>query len=302
VDKKYLIVIVGPTAVGKTSMGITLAQQFNTEIISADSRQLYKQMELGTAKPSLQERSMAKHHFVDVLTIEQTYNAGQFADDALLLLETLFKNNSIVLVVGGSGLYVKALCEGMDEMPEISKEIRENLNREKLERGLGDLIEELKKSDPTYYDMVDLKNPQRVIRALEVIRTTGRPYSSFRNQTQTKRPFEIIKIGLELPREQLYDRINLRMDYMIRDGLFAEAEKLMPHRQHNALQTVGYSEIYGYLDGSYDKEEAIRLLKRNSRRYAKRQLTWFKKDELTRWFRPDQSSEIIQYIKNRLDI
>jgi len=302
VEKKYLIVVVGPTAVGKTALGISLAQHFKTEIISADSRQIYRQMEVGTAKPTVAERVSAVHHFVDILDLEEDYNAGRFADEALKLLDDLFAKNRVVMAVGGSGLYVKALCEGIDPMPSVPPLIREQLNQELKEEGLGPLVKELEHSDPAYFSEVDSGNPQRVIRALEVIRATGKPYTSFRVRKPVERPFEVVKIGLEMPRELLYAKINDRMDQMIKKGLFKEAEALFPLKDYNALQTVGYSEIFRYLEGAYDQEEAVRLLKRNSRRYAKRQLTWFKKDDKTQWFLPGQLSEIIQYLAGKLDV
>ncbi len=301
-NKKYLFVVVGPTAVGKTAMGIELAQHFQTEIISADSRQVYRQMELGTAKPDQVEMAAARHHFVNVMNIDNEFNAGQFEDEALQLLDNLFLKNDTVLMVGGSGLYVKALCDGIDEMPKIDPMIREKLNKQKEAEGLGSLVRKLAELDPAYYQIVDQNNPQRIIRALEVIESSGLTYSYFRTQKKAKRSFEIIKVGLELPREILYKRIDNRMDLMIEKGLFEEAAELFPKRHLNALQTVGYSEIFRYLEGEYDKEEAIRLLKRNSRRYAKRQLTWFKKDESTQWFSPSQFSEIIAYLDNQSNI
>ncbi len=280
-----LITIVGPTAVGKTAKAIELAQALNSEIISADSRQFYQEMKIGTAKPSPEELQKVRHHFVDSHSIHDFYSAGDFERDTLALLNGLFKTNSKVIMVGGSGMYVKAVCEGFDEMPEIDTAVREELNKDFLENGLDELLVELRSSDPEFYEVVDKNNHQRVIRALEVIRSTNQPFSSFRNNKPSKsRPFKNVKIGLDLPREELYHRIDHRMDQMIIDGLFEEAEALYEHKTLNALQTVGYKEIFGFMDGEYDKEEAIRLLKRNSRRYAKRQLTWFKADPEIRWF------------------
>ncbi|WMN06489.1 tRNA (adenosine(37)-N6)-dimethylallyltransferase MiaA [Marivirga arenosa] len=299
---KTIVILAGPTAVGKTSLSIELAKQFNTEIISADSRQFYREMELGTAKPSKREMDGIVHHFINSHSIHDEYNVGDFEKDSLTLLSELFLKHDVVFVVGGSGLYVKALCEGIDEMPKIPQELRAQLNDEYLKFGLEYLQNELQAVDPEYYSIVDQQNPQRLIRALELFRATGKNMTYYRAQTsKIERPFNIIKIGLERPREELYQRINLRMDQMIAAGLFEEANKLYPFKNLNALQTVGYSEIFGYLDGDYDKEEAIRLLKRNSRRYAKRQMTWFKKDTEFKWFSPIDENFIREYIKNSLN-
>jgi len=296
--RNLLVVVVGPTAVGKTAVTIALARHFNGEIISSDSRQFYKEMELGTAKPSEEEMERIPHHFVNSHSIDQNYDAGAFAQDAEDLLLALFQKNDVQFMVGGSGLYVKAFCEGLDEMPETDRVLREQLNIELKERGLEVLLEELKQSDPIYYEQVDQKNPQRVVRGLEVTRTTGLPYSSFRQGGAKKEhPFDILKIGLEMDRAILYERIDHRMDGMIEQGLFDEAKALYPHRDNNALQTVGYKEIFEYLDGHYDIDEAERLLKRNSRRYAKRQMTWFKKDQEVNWYEPNQLGEMIEKIE-----
>ena len=299
-QKKYLIVVGGPTAVGKTAFSIQLAQALQTEIISADSRQLYKQLDIGTAKPNAAELAAVPHHFIDILEPDTEYSAGQFERDALQLLDQLFQKYRAVVVVGGSGMYVQALYRGMDQMPEVPAYIRESLNQELQQKGLDVLAERLRQHDPQYWQEVDRQNPLRIIRALEVIQSTGQPYSSFRQQLYPVRPFETIKIGLERPREELYARIERRMDLMIEQGLFEEAERLYPYRQLNALQTVGYQEIFGYLEGQYGKDEAIRLLKRNSRRYAKRQMTWFRKDEGFRWFSPDGLEKALAFIYGQM--
>lgn len=298
--KKKLIVIVGPTAVGKTSISITLAKTFGGEIISADSRQFFKELEIGTAKPSSKELGLVPHHFINSHSIVQEYDAGAFELDAINLLNDKFKLHDIMFLVGGSGLYVNAICNGLDKFPAIDKSIREQLNIELVENGLEALALKLNEVDPDYALTVDLKNPQRVIRALEVCISTGQPFSAFRKSQKTERPFEIISLGLELERSDLYQRIDERMDQMIIDGLFAEAEQFIENQHINALQTVGYKEIFGFFNGQYDKEETIRLLKRNSRRYAKRQLTWFKKDPSTIWFHPDDSDRIISYIDGKI--
>lgn len=290
----------GPTAVGKTAFSIGLAKALQTEIISADSRQLYRQLNIGTAKPSPEELAEVPHHFIDMLAPDTEYSAGQFERDALQLTARLFRQYSTIVVAGGSGLYVQALVRGMDQMPLVPQGVRDKLNKELVERGLAALQMELKAADPAYWSAVDQNNPVRIIRALEVYRATGKPYSKFRVQQYPERPFNVLKIGLERPREELYARIDQRMDDMIREGLFEEAERLYPYRQLNALQTVGYQEIFYYLEGAYSREEAIRLLKRNSRHYAKRQLTWFKKDPDFYWFHPDQLAEALTFIELQL--
>lgn len=298
-NDKYLIVVVGPTAVGKTSVSIDLAKHYNTEVISADSRQFYKEMEIGTAKPSDEELAMVVHHFINSHSINEEVSAGSYEKLALAKLEDLFTTHNYVILTGGSGLYINAVTEGLAEMPEVPSDIRIQLNRQLANEGLKSLQQRLKMHDPEYYKKVDIDNPQRIIRALEVFEATGRPYSAFRKQSGSKRPFNAIKIGLTRPREELYERINLRMDLMISQGLFDEAQSLYPYKGHNALQTVGYKEIFDYYDGLYNQEEAIRLLKRNSRRYAKRQMTWFRKDESTAWFHPNQLEEIFQYVREK---
>jgi len=295
------VILAGPTAVGKTALSIHLAQRFQTEIISADSRQFYIETEIGTAKPSKEEMDGVPHHFINSHSIYDDYNVGQFEKDALKLLDELFGQHDVVFVVGGSGLYVKALCEGIDEMPAIPMEVRQSLNAEYQQYGIEYLQKKVKECDPEYYEMVDQLNPQRLIRALELYRATGKNMSFYRaREKQLDRPFNIIKIGLERPREELYERINLRMDQMIAEGLFDEAKKLYPYKDLNALQTVGYSEIFGFLDGEYDREEAIRLLKRNSRRYAKRQMTWFKRDDDFVWFSAEEEGEVNDYLESKI--
>lgn len=298
-----LVSVVGPTAVGKTSFGISLANQFDTEILSVDSRQFYQEMEIGTAKPTKYERDQAVHHFVDTLSVKDEYSVGKFESDALSLLGQLFERHEVVVAVGGSGLFFKAIWEGFDEMPEIKPGIRQELNDEYQEEGVEPLLKELSEHDPVYYDQVDRSNWQRVIRALEVIRSTGLPFSSFRKKNKSvERPFTNIKFGLDMEREVLFDRINKRMDLMIEEGLFEEAEKLYPYKEKNALQTVGYSEIFGFMNGDYDREEAIRLLKRNSRRYAKRQMTWFKRDPEIIWLSPDRIDQAIDLISEKVGL
>ncbi|MBB6612442.1 tRNA (adenosine(37)-N6)-dimethylallyltransferase MiaA [Pontibacter sp. Tf4] len=295
---KSLIVVVGPTAVGKTDLCVKLATYFQTHVVSADSRQFYREMHIGTAKPTPEEQQGIPHHFVDSHSIVEEYNAGAYEQDALQLLGELFKVHDTIVLTGGSGLYVRALCEGMDDMPETDPAIREQLTETWQAQGLEPLLQKLQELDPEYFAQVDKANPQRVVRALEVCLSSGQPYSSFRRSERPVRPFNIIKIGLTRDRTELYQRIDQRMDLMLEQGLLEEAKALYPHRHHNALQTVGYKEIFDYLEEKYDWDEAVRLLKRNSRRYAKRQLTWFTKhpDEYS-WFHPSQFQEIIEHIK-----
>jgi tRNA dimethylallyltransferase len=281
--QKNLIVVVGATAVGKTEFCIRLAQNLDTVIVSADSRQFYREMTIGTAKPSEAEQAAIPHYFINSHSITQDYNAGQYEKDVLVLLETLFQKHDQIILTGGSGLYINAVCKGIDEMPEISDEIRQYLNQRLANEGLAVLAAELEKLDKTYFEQVDKANTQRIVRALEVCLTSGKPYSSFRTQQPAKRPFSILKIGLNRPRPELYARIDQRVDAMIAAGLLAEAKSLYEFRHHNALQTVGYREIFDFLDGLYDWEECVRLLKRNTRHYAKRQLTWFRRDEEIVW-------------------
>ncbi|WP_192820504.1 tRNA (adenosine(37)-N6)-dimethylallyltransferase MiaA [Rufibacter sp. LB8] len=298
---RFLIVVVGPTAVGKTDFCVQLAKRFETEVISMDSRQFYKELSIGTAKPSLAEQAGVRHHFIDSHSILEEYNAGAFEQDALAVLNTLFQEKEVVVATGGSGLYVRALCEGLDEMPDILPGIREELTQQLDQEGLPALAAQLQEADPVYADQVDLQNPQRVIRALEVWLSAGKPYSSFRKQENARqRDFIIIKIGLNRDRADLYDRINRRMDLMLEQGLLDEVKLVYPYRAHQALQTVGYTELFNFLERMYDWEEAVRLLKRNSRRYAKRQLTWFNRDPEITWFHPDQAQEIMEFLKTKM--
>ncbi|WP_394351805.1 tRNA (adenosine(37)-N6)-dimethylallyltransferase MiaA [Pontibacter pamirensis] len=299
--QKHLVVVVGPTAVGKTDLCVQLAKHYHTEIISADSRQLFREMSIGTAKPTQEDQQGVPHHFVDSHSIADEYNAGAFGQDVLALLERLFQQHNVVILTGGSGLYVRAVLEGMDEMPDADPAVREALSRQYEEEGLQPLLDKMQELDPIYFAQVDKANPQRVIRAVEVCLTSGFPYSSFRRSEKLERPFNSIKIGLNRNRSELYQRINQRMDLMLQQGLLQEAKALYPYRAHNALQTVGYKEIFDFLEGKYDWEEAVRLLKRNSRRYAKRQLTWFTKhpEEYT-WFEPQQWQEIVACIDSEM--
>jgi tRNA dimethylallyltransferase len=294
-DKK-LIVVVGPTAVGKTSVAIQLARHFQTEIISADSRQIFKELTIGTAKPSEEELASVKHHFINSHSINEKYDAAQYGRDVLELIHQLFKKYDYLILCGGSGLYVKAVLEGFDDIPEVPEEVREELNRQYEQGGISWLQEKMKEIDPELFETIDQQNPHRLMRALEVKIGTGMSISSFRTKAKLQHSFSIVKIGLELPREVLNQRIDDRMDQMIRDGLFAEAESVFSFKNQQALQTVGYQEIFDFMEGKYDREEAIRLLKRNSRRYAKRQMTWFKRDSEIVWMNPVNIERIVELV------
>ncbi|MFD2515021.1 tRNA (adenosine(37)-N6)-dimethylallyltransferase MiaA [Pontibacter locisalis] len=299
--QKHLIVVVGPTAVGKTDLCVQLAKHYKTDIVSADSRQFYKEMSIGTAKPTPEEQQGVKHYFIDSHSIKEEYSAGTFEADVLTLLDKLFQEHDVVILTGGSGLYVRAVLEGMDEMPEVNPQVREELVGMYEKEGLQPLLDKLQQLDPLYFEQVDKANPQRVIRALEVSLSGGLPYSSYRKSEKQERPFNIIKIALNRDRTELYQRIDARMDLMLEQGLLDEVKSLYPYKQHNALQTVGYKEIFDYLEGSYNWAEAVRLLKRNSRRYAKRQLTWFNKNpEEYSWFHPQQWEEIVMFINEQI--
>jgi tRNA dimethylallyltransferase len=295
--QRKLIVVAGPTAVGKTPVAIELARVFQTSVVSADSRQIYKEMTIGTAKPGPFEQGEIQHYFIDSHSVADQYDAAAYARDALKLINELFMRNQEVILCGGSGLYIKGVCEGFDEMPDVPQEVRESLMQRYREQGIEWLQHQMRELDPVTLDSIDANNPHRLIRALEVRLASGKSILSFRKNTPQERDFKIIKLGLELPREELYARIDARMDRMIADGLFEEAEALYPMQHCNALQTVGYQEIFGYMEKRYGYEECVRLLKRNSRRYAKRQLTWFKKDLQFRWFHPDQIDDMVQFIK-----
>ena len=299
---KHLIVVAGPTAVGKTAVGIELAKHFDCEIISADSRQFYKEISIGTAKPNLDKLGAVHHHFINSHSIVEEYNAGRYEKDALSLLEEIHTKKDLAIMVGGSGLFIQAVTSGFDELPEIDPKIREFLNLEVKTNGLECLLGELKDIDPEYFNIVDISNQQRVIRALEVIRATSIPYSQYRKNSPKPRPFSIIKIGLEQDRKELYERIDLRVDQMLNAGLLEEVKSVIAYRDKPALKTVGYSEIFDFLDGKQSLEEAVSLIKRNSRRYAKRQLTWFKKDQAFNWFLPDQIEDIKSFIKKQIEI
>ncbi|WP_420399970.1 tRNA (adenosine(37)-N6)-dimethylallyltransferase MiaA [Flagellimonas sp.] len=280
---KTLIAVVGPTAIGKTALGIHLAQHFNTEILSADSRQFFKEIRIGTAVPSKAELNTVPHHFIQHKSIEEPYSVGDFERDALAKLEALFQSKDIVVMVGGSGLYVDAVVQGLDEFPKVDPSIRGLLNKKLETEGLEALQSELESKDSKYYQMVDLDNPHRLIRALEVCIASGKPYSSFLKQKNDIRPFQTLYVGIYADREIIYNRINSRVDIMMDQGLLEEAKNLYPHKQLNALQTVGYRELFEYFDGKIDLDFAISEIKKNTRRFAKRQLTWLRKNENILW-------------------
>jgi tRNA dimethylallyltransferase len=294
---KTLLVIAGPTAVGKTAIAIKLAQQLKTEIISADSRQFYCEMSIGTAKPTDEELAAAKHHFINSHSVTENFNVGDFEKQSLQLLDELFKTHDKVIMAGGSGLFIQAVTKGFDELPAADTATREKLNRELAEKGIQFLQDRLKIADQDYYNQVDLNNPQRLIRALEVFEATGKPFSSYRKAATNKRSFNSIKIGLDLPREILYQRINQRVDDMMAQGLVEEVRSLLPYRHLNALNTVGYSELFDYFDGKTDLATAIELIKQNTRRFAKRQLTWFRKDKEIQWLMADDPDMIDTILK-----
>ncbi|MFZ6051178.1 tRNA (adenosine(37)-N6)-dimethylallyltransferase MiaA [Halocola ammonii] len=298
-NRPLLVVISGPTAVGKTKMAIDVANHFDTEIVSADSRQFFKEMSIGTAKPTEEEREQAPHHFVDFLPVDDDYSAGDFERDALQKLEKIFSKKSIAVLTGGSGLYVDAVCRGLDDLPKSDEE-RKNLNNQLKTEGIEVLQEELKMRDPAFYQKIDLQNPQRLVRALEVCRASGKPFSSFRANTAKERPFDILKVALYTDRKLLYERINMRVDQMIEDGLIDEAESLFPKRNLNALNTVGYKELFSWLNGELSREEAIEEIKKNTRRFAKRQLTWLRKDETYHWIHTGDTDGVLELINKKL--
>lgn len=297
---KVLIVIAGPTAIGKTALAIKIARHFNTEILSADSRQFFKEMSIGTAKPTNEELKAATHHFINSHSIQEQVSVGSYEKEALELLNQLFKSHDVLVMVGGSGLYINAVLQGFDELPPVKNEVRENLNDRLIKEGISPLQQELQAVDPTYYAEVDIHNPQRIIRALEVYHTTGKTFSSFRSGIKKERPFKSITIGLDMPREELYTRINTRVDLMIAQGLVDEVKALQDYKHLNSLNTVGYSEIFEYLEDKITLQQAIEAIKQNTRRFAKRQLTWFRKTENIYWFNPEEEREIISFIEKEI--
>ena len=298
--QKYLIILTGPTGIGKTSTGLELAKYFNTEIVSSDSRQIFKELHIGTAVPTKNELTEVKHHLIQNHSIFENFNVSKFENEAIDIINSLFKKYNIVFLVGGSMLYIDAVCNGIDNMPDFDPEIRKEL-KEKIEsEGIESLRFQLKKIDPDYYNTVDLKNTNRILHALEISILTGKPYSSFLSKSKKKRSFSIIKIGLNCQRDKLHNLINIRVDKMINAGLEDEARNLYHLKNLNALNTVGYRELFAFFDDEIPKEKAIELIKRNSRRYARKQLTWFRNDDEMNWFEQNQTKEIITFIENKI--
>ncbi|WP_417887246.1 tRNA (adenosine(37)-N6)-dimethylallyltransferase MiaA [Zunongwangia sp.] len=297
-NEKYLISVVGPTAIGKTAKAIEIANYYNTEIISADSRQFFKEMNIGTAVPSPEELASAKHHFIQHVSIEQKYSVGDFEKEAIATINNLFEKHDILVLVGGSGLYIKSIIEGLDNFPEVPTEIREKLNEILEKEGLHILQQQLKGLDPEYFEKADIENPHRIIRALEICIGTGKKFSSFLNKKKKIRPFKTIEIGLTADREIVYDRINRRVDIMMNEGLLDEVKILYAKKGYNALNTVGYKELFRYLEKEISLEFAIEEIKKNTRRFAKRQLTWFRKNKNIEWFNyTDPANSILDYVE-----
>ena len=297
---KTLIVVVGATGSGKTDLSLRLATHFAAPILSTDSRQVYRGLPIGTAQPTAEQLATAEHHFIASHELTDNFNCGEYEVQALVRLEELFQKHDTVVAVGGSGLYIQALCEGMDDLPQADEELRKTLSERLKNEGIESLLAELQHLDPTYYEQVDRQNPSRVLRAVEVCLQTGQPYSSLRTGEKRERNFRILKVGIDWVREALYDRINRRVDMMIDEGLEAEARAVYHLRHLNSLQTVGYREMFEYFDGTISREEAIELIKRNSRRYAKRQMTWFRRDEEIRWFSPEEFDSMIDFLENKI--
>jgi len=295
-----LLVILGPTGVGKTAISLRLAEHFGCPIVSSDSRQFYKELQIGTAAPTADQLKRVKHYFIGTHSIHDEYNAGQYESDVITLLDELFKQHNVVMLVGGSMMYIDAVCNGMDDIPNVDAETRAFWMKQLDELGLEFIQNELKRLDPTHYEQVDLQNAKRVLHALEICSMTGKPYSSFRTGQRKERNFDILKIGLNRPRPELYDRINLRVDEMMEEGLLKEAEEFYPFRQMNTLNTVGYKEIYEYMNGNWTLDFAINMIKQDSRRYAKRQLTWFNRDKGILWFHPDELESKIELVTQNL--
>jgi tRNA dimethylallyltransferase len=299
--RKDLIVIIGPTGVGKTELSLRVAERYSTEIVSADSRQLYADLKIGTAAPTDQQLARVKHHLVGTLQLTDYYSAARYEEEAMTIITNLFQSHDNVVLTGGSMMYVDAVCNGIDDIPTVDAETRQLMMQRYEEEGLERLCAELRLLDPEYYNIVDLKNPKRVIHALEICYMTGRTYTSFRTQQKKARPFNIIKVGLTRDREELYERINRRVDIMMEEGLLEEARRFYDLRSLNSLNTVGYKELYAYMEGTTTLEFAVEKIKQNSRIYSRKQMTWFKRDESIRWFHPDNEKEIMDYIQQSIE-
>ena len=295
-----LIVLIGPTGVGKTELSLKIAEHCHTEIISSDSRQLYADLKIGTAAPTPEQLKRVTHHFVGTLQLTDYYSAARYEEEVMEKLKELFQTHSSVVMTGGSMMYIDAVCKGIDDIPTIDSDTRELMLKRYEKEGLEALCAELKLLDPEYYAQVDVKNPKRVIHALEICYMTGKTYTSFRTRSQKKRPFNILKIGLRREREELYERINRRVDLMMEEGLLEEAKRVYPYRSLNSLNTVGYKELFKFLDGEWELPFAIEKVKQNSRIYSRKQMTWFKRDADITWFHPDQETEIMEYISRQI--
>ena len=293
---KYLVIITGPTGIGKTDLSVRVAQTLGCEIVSCDSRQIYKEMTIGTAVPEKEELEAIQHHLIQTVSIEEYYNVSRYEQDALSIIQKLHKEKDVVVLTGGTGLYIEAVCNGIDIMPDPDPSIREALNKQFAEDGIESLQNELKKVDPEYYNVVDLKNHARLIRALEMYHQTGKPFSAFRKTDPKKRPFKTIKIALNMDREVLYDRINLRVDKMIENGLIQEARSLYPKKHLTALKTVGYQELFEAFDGAIPLEKGIEKIKNNSRKYARKQISWIRRDKDYQWFHPKEIQQVLDYV------
>lgn len=300
-SKPTLIVLIGPTGIGKTDLSLNIAEHYNTEIISADSRQLYADLKIGTAAPTPEQLARVKHHFVGTLQLTDYYSAAQYEAEVMKKLDELFKRHNVIVLTGGSMMYVDAVCKGIDDIPTVDEETRKTLMQHYENVGLERLCAELKILDPEYYDIVDKKNPKRVIHALEICYMTGQTYTSFRTSQTKERPFNIIKVGLRREREELYARINKRVDIMMEDGLLEEAKSVYQYKNLNSLNTVGYKEMFKYLDGEWELPFAIEKIKQNSRIYSRKQVTWFKRDTDITWFHPDDTDNIMSFIEERLN-
>lgn len=295
-----LVILLGPTGVGKTELSLRVAEHFGSPIISSDSRQLYKDLPIGTAAPTPEQMARVRHYMVGTLNLTDYYSASNFEEDVISLLNTLHQTTPTVVMTGGSMMYIDAVCKGIDDIPTVTPAIREEIYAQFEREGLENILQELKEADPVHYGEVDRMNYKRVIHAVEICRMTGKPYSSFRTNSKKERPFRIIKIGLTRDREELYDRINYRVDQMMTDGLLEEARKVYPFRHLNSLNTVGYKELFKYFDGEWSFDLAIEKIKRNSRVYARKQMTWFKRDGEIEWFHPEQETEIINFIEETI--
>lgn len=298
--KPTLIVLLGPTGVGKTELSLSIAEAYHTSIVSADSRQLYADIKIGTAAPTAEQLARVPHYFVGTLDLHDYYSAAQYEMEVLKKLEELFRENDVVVLTGGSMMYIDAVCKGIDDIPTVDNETRQLMLERYEQEGLERLCAELKLLDPEYYQIVDLKNHKRVIHALEICYMTGKTFTSFRTQTQKERPFEILKIGLKREREELYERINRRVDIMMEEGLLEEARRVYPFRQLNSLNTVGYKELFNYLDGTWELPFAIEKIKQNSRIYSRKQMTWFKRDQHITWFHPEDTTEIMSFLQKNI--